>query len=306
MISYSAPGNLMLMGEHAILHGQPAIAMAVTGRIIVHLTPRVDRQVMIHSSLGEYQSHLDSLLFDSTFSFIINAVDRYKTALPSGFELRIDSEFSDQVGLGSSAAVTASTVAALLDFSGQPVEQSLLLNHAIEVVRKTQQGGGSGTDLAASIFGGLIAYEMQTQEVRCLNGLPSVDLYYVGYKMKTPDVIALVNQRAESHPDLYASLYQLMGALTRAAEQAISESNWDQLGVLMNQYSGLLDALGVCDRSLADLQFSLRTQSSVKGAKISGSGLGDSVITLGLANPEEINYQHLPITISPRGLEKVC
>lgn len=296
----------MLMGEHAVLHGQPAIAMAVSGRIFVQLTPRDDRQVVIHSSLGEYHSDLDELQRDQTFSFVISAIDRFKSSLPSGFNLRIENEFSDQVGLGSSAAVTAATVASLTDFSGLATDLSYLLREAIEVVRAVQQGRGSGTDLAATLYGGLIIYDMDSQEVRCLKGSPAVDLYYVGYKMKTPDVIALVNQKANTFPDIYASIYQLMGSLTKRAEVAIRDSDWNGLGLLMNQYSGLMDALGVCDRSLADLQFTLRNQPNVCGAKISGSGLGDSVITLGLAEPSEVNYQHIPISISPRGLHKEC
>jgi len=62
--------------------------------------------------------------------------------------------------------------------------------------------------------------------------------------------------------------------------------------------------VGVCDGNLADLQFRMRQQSGVLGAKISGSGLGDSVISLGLTNPSEIPYQHLPVSIHSEGLKQ--
>ncbi len=304
MIRFSAPGNLMLMGEHAILHDQPAIALAVGNRLSVCLMPRADQTVMIESELGRYQSTLSELSDDSTFSFMVAAIRLCRTKLTNGFDLRVTSEFSDQVGLGSSAAVTASTVACLLTLCEELVTNEQVFKLALKAVHSVQSGRGSGTDLAASIWGGLIAYEMNGAKVRPLNGAPDIDLFYVGYKMKTPDVIALVNQRAESDPALFSALYELMGQVTRAAEQAIQAGAWSRVGELMNQYSGLMDALGVCDGNLADLQFKLRQQPQVKGAKISGSGLGDSVIALGLANPSEIPYQHLPVSIHSEGLKQ--
>ncbi|NRP28597.1 mevalonate kinase [Marinobacterium sp. xm-d-420] len=304
MICYSAPGNLMLMGEHAILHGQPAIALAVGNRLSVSLIPRVDEVVTIESELGRYQSALSELTDDSTFSFMVAAIQLCQSKLKQGFDLKVSSQFSDQVGLGSSAAVTASTLACLLNFCGEPVTNDQVFKLALEAVHRVQFGRGSGTDLAASIWGGLIAYEMNGAKVRPLKGTPDIDLFYVGYKMKTPDVIALVNQRAEADPAIYASIYQLMGQVTRAAEEAIESQEWIRVGQLMDQYSGLMDALGVCDANLSDLQFRMRQQSGVLGAKISGSGLGDSVISLGLTNPSEIPYQHLPVSIHSEGLKQ--
>lgn len=304
MIRFSAPGNLMLMGEHAILHDQPAIALAVGNRLSVSLTPRVDDTVTIESELGCYQSTLSELSEDSTFSFMVAAIQLCQSKLKQGFDLSVTSEFSEQVGLGSSAAVTASTVACLLTFCGEHATKEDVFNLALKTVHSVQSGRGSGTDLAASIWGGLIAYEMKGAKVRQLKGTPDIDLFYVGYKMKTPEVIALVNQRADTAPAIYASIYQLMGQVTRAAEEAIVSQEWNRVGLLMDQYSGLMDALGVCDANLADLQFRMRQQSGVLGAKISGSGLGDSVISLGLTNPSEIPYQHLPVSIHSEGLKQ--
>lgn len=304
MIRFSAPGNLMLMGEHAILHGQPAIALAVGNRLAVSLTPRNDDIITLESELGSYQTSVSNFCEDSTFSFITAAIFLSKSKLQQGFDLKVTSEFSDQVGLGSSAAVTASTVACLLTFCGEHATNEQVFKLALETVHRVQSGRGSGTDLAASIWGGLIAYEMNDSMVRPLKGTPDIDLFYVGYKMKTPEVIALVNQRAASDPTIYASIYQLMGQVTRAAEQAIQSEEWSRLGQLMDQYSGLMDALGVCDANLADLQCRMRQQSGVLGAKISGSGLGDSVISLGLTTPSEIPYQHLPVSIHSEGLKQ--
>lgn len=302
MIKVKVPGSLMLMGEHAVLQGELAIALAVDSYIEIRLTPRHDRQILIDSALAQYQSELDNLTEEPKLSFVLSAIKMQLTSLPSGFELSIQSQFSHEVGLGSSAAVTAGVVAALSHFCGEQLDPQALFERALEVVHQVQGGRGSGTDLVASIFGGLIAYRVEPREIRRLGGIVPIDLYYVGYKMKTPQVIAHVEQLAAQAPELYAGIYRLMGQVSEAAERAIKAEDWALLGQLMNNYAGLMDALGVCDQSLAELQYQLRKQTSVQGVKISGSGLGDSVICLGQADPQQLNYTHIPVAISQQGL----
>ncbi|MGB2129995.1 MAG: mevalonate kinase family protein, partial [Marinobacterium sp.] len=142
----------------------------------------------------------------------------------------------------------------------------------------------------------------QPREIRPLAGLPSISLYYSGYKMKTPDVLALVEQKATRQPELYAGLYRLMGQACRAAEQAVREQNWTELGVLMNLYQGLMDALGVCDATLADMIYRLRAEPGVQGAKISGSGLGDCVLALGQVE-SELPWEAIPVSVAATGVE---
>jgi len=293
----------MLMGEHAVLHGELAIALAAAQYVDIELTPRSDSQVRIDSALAQYQSSLSELAAEPKLSFVLAAIHQASTKLPNGFDLRIRSEFSHEVGLGSSAAVTAGVVAALAQYGEQSIQRQALFEQALAVVHQVQGGRGSGTDLVASIYGGLVSYRVAPREIRPLSGLPLVDLYYVGYKMKTPDVIAKVEALASKAPSLYAGLYRLMGQATEAAVEAIESSDWQLLGQLMNTYAGLLDALGVCDPSLARLQYQLREAPQVLGAKISGSGLGDSVIALGQADPSSIGFTHIPLSVSKTGLE---
>ena len=296
------PGSLMLMGEHAVLHGELAIAMATANFVEISLTPRVDQRISIDSELAQYSSELDKLEDEPKLSFVLAAIRQQQTQLKAGFDLSIRSGFSHTVGLGSSAAVTAGVVALLAKYGGEELAPEALFERALAVVHQVQGGRGSGTDLVASIFGGLVAYRVQPREIRRLPGLPPVDLYYVGYKMKTPEVIARVEASAHKAPALYQQLYRLMGQTSEAAEAAINASDWSLLGQLMNSYAGLMDALGVCDINLAQLQFKLRDCAGVEGAKISGSGLGDSVIALGRADPDQIGYTHIPVSVSKQGL----
>lgn len=309
-IRVRVPGSLMLMGEHAVLHGELALVLATNTYIEVTLNARSDRQVFIDSALAQYQSSLDELVADPKLSFVLAAINLHHAQLRCGFDLHIQSEFSHTVGLGSSAAVTAGVVAALSRLCNETLNAEQLFDRSLAAVHQVQGGRGSGSDLVASIYGGIVAYRVAPREIRRLDkaailNMPPVDLFYVGYKRATPEVIAIVDQLSTQAPELFKQLYLLMGQTAEVAEQAILSQDWALLGQLMNSYAGLLDALGVCDIKLADLQYRLRQSQTVLGAKISGSGLGDSVIALGQVAPETIDYLNIPVAVSPQGLEIV-
>ncbi|WP_328797928.1 mevalonate kinase family protein [Marinobacterium alkalitolerans] len=301
-IEVSAPGSIMLMGEHAVLFGELALACAVDVRLSVTLLPRRDRRVSIDSALGQYQGSLDQLEPMPALGFVLAVIEGYTPVLERGFDLVIRAGFSHTVGLGSSAAVTAATTAALAAFAGQSTAPEDLFDHALAAVHRAQSGRGSGTDLAASIFGGVIAYRVQPRELTPLSGLPPLALYYSGYKMKTPEVLQLVEQKAARHPALYTELYRLMGQVSEAAQDAVEHADWSALGEQMNLYQGLMDALGVCDATLAEMVYRLRAEPHVQGAKISGSGLGDCVLALGEVK-SELPWESIPVSVAATGVE---
>ncbi|WP_245574231.1 mevalonate kinase [Neptunomonas japonica] len=302
VIKVTAPGSIMLMGEHAVLFGHRAIACAVDKRIQVTLIPRSDRSVLIRSSLADYCSTLDDLETDSRLSFVLFAIGQVVEELQYGFELDIQSEFSHTVGLGSSAAVTTAVVKAVSEYCQENLTKRQLFDRALAVVHGVQ-GRGSGTDLAASVYGGLIGYTVEPRHISALNGLPPISLFYAGYKTKTPDVLAIVAQKTEALPELYTAIYQLMNETTIKAEDAIQKQNWEELGLLMDMYQGLMDALGVNDSVLSDIIYSLRKSEAVLGAKISGSGLGDCVIALGTDDSLTLPYEMIPVAVSGVGVE---
>jgi len=279
-----APGSTMLMGEHAVLFGEPALACALDYWLEVELTPLPNRQVEIDSSLARYRSELDRLAPEPALSFVL------------------DSGFAHTVGLGSSAAVTAAVTAALAAYSGADTAPESLFETALKAVHRAQHGRGSGTDLAASIYGGVIHYRVDPRQVKPLTERPELTLLYSGYKMKTPEVLALVEARAATEPGLYAELYRLMGRTCDSARNAVDGADWPRLGQLMNFYQGLMDALGVNDATLSEMIWQLRAQPDILGAKISGSGLGDCVLALGKLN-EPLPWESIPVSVAATGVE---
>lgn len=301
-IKVTVPGSIMLMGEHAVLFGHKALACAVDKYIHIELESIATREVLIDSTLAQYRSSLSDLAADDRLSFVLAAVAMYADCLPSGIKITIRSEFSHTVGLGSSAAVTAGVVAALASFVKDKTDRDSLFDRSLAVVHQVQGGRGSGTDLVASIYGSIVSYRIEPREIKALPALPNISLYYAGYKTKTPDVLKHVEGLASHYPELYHQIYQLMGSVADNAEQAIAQQDWQKLGQLMNNYQGLMDALGVADKAICDIVYTLRQSKHITGAKISGSGLGDCVIALGSDPDLSITYEQIPVSVSVQGV----
>lgn len=295
----SAPGSTMLMGEHAVVKGYWAIACALDKRIVVKLTPRSDRVVLIRSQLASYSASLDDLARDEKLTFVLKAIELAQ--MDKGFELDIEAEFSHTLGLGSSAAVTVATIKALATYSNTPLTREMHLQQALAVVHAVQ-GRGSGTDLAASIYGGVIAYKVDPCAVIPLSGLPVICLHYVGYKTKTPVVLEIVANKAAKLPNIYADIYKMMDTITCEAISAVKAQDWHSFGALMNIYQGQMDSLGVNDAKLSEMIYRLRQNPAIQGAKISGSGLGDCVISLG-AELEVAGYQQIKLKVADGGAQ---
>lgn len=191
MYKISAPGSLMLLGEHAVLHSQKAITCAINKRVEVELIPDESKFVKINSNLGNFEIFLEEVndlcqkiyLNKSkikNFEYVLACIDLFinntknngiesnctccllsetKSLRLKGFTLNINANFSSQVGFGSSAAVTVCTIALLYRWLyAKKIDNYDLLNLAKTVVLSVAKRG-SGADLATSIFGGVLLYQ---------------------------------------------------------------------------------------------------------------------------------------------------
>jgi mevalonate kinase len=298
----SAPGSLMLLGEHAVLHGQPALVGAVNRRIQVILTPRKDRTIRIVSTLGRHTTSVDKIKPSKNFRFVIAAIQRVAKKLPTGFDLRIDSEFSHRIGLGSSAAVTVAVLAVLSKWLGGSFNQRKLLLDSVSVIRETQ-GLGSGADVAASVYGGIMQYRAKPIRATKLNSSYPLTVIYSGSKMPTVEVVRRVERSRKASPVVYDAIFRMMGQSSRQAATAIRRKNWKDVGTIMNLNQLLMAAIGVSNGKLAAIVRLLLADPAILGAKISGSGLGDCVIGLGKAKRAKWPFSALPVTISSQGVK---
>ena len=302
----------MILGEYAVLHDQKAIVAAINQRIEARLIPRLDDQIVIDSNLGTLTfliSDLKTLQIPKYFSFVIAAIKRFQLDLKQGFDLKIKSDFASDLGLGSSAAVTVSVIAVLNDWIQSTQNFQWVFREALAVIREVQ-GMGSGADVAASVFGSCLLYHPNsTALVEKLKNFIPLTVIYSGSKTPTPQVIQQVNQLALEYPTLIEQLYRSIGDCVEAAVVAIKNEDWKQLGVLMNCQHELMKFLRVSTPLLEKIIDTLRQQSSVWGAKISGAGLGDCVIGVGSMETDPFVIEALPriatiipLTIDEQGL----
>ena len=296
----SAPGKLMLLGEHAVLYGRLCLVCAVNQRMSIELVPRKDHTILVHSEIGRYEGKLPNLEIDPRFRFVLTAI-KINYPGPFGFDLKITSDFSPNVGLGSSAAVTAATLGAVTVLQNNHVDENVLFDQALSVIRQVQ-GTGSGADLAASVFGGILSYRTEPREINKLPGTWPISVIYSGEKTPTTKVIQIVEEKRNQNRDLFDGIYDLMELSVEKASEAITNFDWKRAGEIFNINQGLMDAIGVNTPVLADINYRLRQDKSILGSKISGSGLGDCVVGLGTFTNKEMPYQTIPMEITEQGI----
>lgn len=296
----SAPGSLMLLGEHAVLHGHQALVCAVDQFITVRLSKNESRILRINSALGQYEAPLDNLKDHASFRFVLQAVRQHLNHLPSGVDLQIDSEFSSTIGLGSSAAVTVAIHAALARFCGCRFNRETIFTQALKTVH-TVQGRGSGADLAAAVFGGVVGYTTKPSFDPVALSLP-LTAVYCGYKTPTPEVIQRVEALRAADPQKYETIYEEMNSSACSALKSLKDGNLAAFGAVLNQNQELMERMGVNTPELAEIVEALQQADGIYGAKISGSGLGDCAVGVGRSELPGLSYSVYPLNISPEGV----
>src|SRR3989344_1348607 len=136
MITVSAPGKLLLFGEHAVVYGQPCIVTAVNQRLSV--TAEESADVSIHAPQVK-----ETKFVDATVKAFFSKYGQH------GAKLSITSEFSHEVGFGSSSAVTVATIKALGILFDIKLTDREIFDLAYKVTLDIQ-GVGSGFDIAAA------------------------------------------------------------------------------------------------------------------------------------------------------------
>lgn len=297
VVRVSAPGKLMLLGEHAVVHQRSCLVTAMDTRLFMTLAlaPPHDKTLTIHAPdvkvqwvqrpLTEVFEGHEPLIRGTRFIERAVAVFGAQFGLTQGVRIITSSDFDSTLGLGSSSATVACTLYGLSQLLGIPLSPRELFDLGLQAVLQVQQKG-SGFDLAAAIYGGTVYYaNFPPREIMPLDvpGLPLV-VAYSGIKADTDTYVGYVNQRLEHWPDPMMSIFDAMQHLVFAGRDALTARNWAYLGELMNIQHGLAHAIGVDTPELANLIFAAR-EAGAYGAKLSGAGGGDCVIAL--APPEK-------------------
>lgn len=270
--------KIILLGEHAVVYGRPAIALPLkTLKTTVQASFRTDGQKILESSY--YTGPLAQV--PAFMNGIKHLVEYILTQAHStqGLTLKVASELPIERGMGSSASVAIAIVRALAQLLDFPLDHTELLALA-NIAEKETHKNPSGLDAATSASDTPI-WLIRDQEI---TSIPiEMEAYLVicdsGIKGKTSEAILAVKDALQSEPEKTTAHLDALGALTHKAKTALATNDVSGLGELLDQAQFHLRALGVSDTKLDEL-IALAKENGALGAKLTGGGKGGCFICL--------------------------
>ncbi len=280
----SAPAKAILFGEHAVVYGKPAIAMALNKRAYVKVSENVDNKLYVDIRDLGITGYLDfknnSIKSDSPkkgiLKYILSSIKKVHDG--SGLNICIDVNIPIGGGLGSSAAVTVATIAAVSAYNKIELDESEIAKYAHEVELEVQKSA-SPLDTTVSTYGGLIYLETDAEDIIQLeidHDIPVV-IGYTYTRGDTGKLVAGVRIRRDIYPEIINPIIDLIGSVVEEAKEAILNDDKKRIGELMNINHGLLDTLGVNTKELSNMVYIARNTGAF-GSKITGAGGGGSII----------------------------
>lgn len=292
-VSASAPGKVILLGEHSVVYGYPALAAALpdvrlrlTIRSLAHMQPRRFDiwRVRVRGKVVEPEGqHLDSLhagLLEALLCFGI------APGTLAAHAMEVDSDVPLGAGMGGSAALSVALVRALASCLGRGHDGHLLREYAnrVDGVFHTS---ASGVDVAAVESESIIHFERDKgPRSLAIGGSFWLALVDSGTRARTADMVARVRMARAETPEVTNGLLDRLGRLAVQGEAAIAAGNLDALGGCLNQAHETLERLGVSTHALDAVCHILRTAGAL-GAKLTGGGGGGLVLGLFREDPSE-------------------
>jgi mevalonate kinase len=286
-----APGKIILFGEHAVVYGQPAIAIPVTkvnatARVIPNLEPQ-GSTIRIQAPDIQLEADLSDLPEEHPIAAAIRLI--LEAVAPKNIPaltINFSSTIPVSAGMGSSAAVSIAIIRALSAFFGKPLSPSEVSDLAYQV-EKIHHGTPSGID------NNVIAHQQPVYFVRD-NPIQFLEIqnstHWViadtGEKTPTRETVAAVRALHTENPDPYDQIFSQIGGLTQQAREALPSGDMVTLGALMNENQRLLEQLNVSSEKLDSL-INAALAAGAAGAKLSGGGRGGNMIALAVVDSVE-------------------
>jgi len=270
------PAKAILFGEHAVVYGEPAIAMAID--IYSHVEAELSRDFLVDNSPPDRRFH----------AYIITAYELSKFS--GNVHVKIKSHLSASSGLGSSASITVGTLSTLFGMKGEWSRENIAKN-AFEV-EYLVQGRASPVDTSTVTAGGFVIVSREPYGDKLWKIRKNSITWYVS-KLKVPDISFIIANSGVrgSTGVLVQKVYNFVtrnsfgmdivrdiGKITLEALKYLEENNIEKIGELMNKNNRFLTILGVGHKATSSIIDAVSEFSY--GAKITGAGGGGSVLIL--------------------------
>lgn len=273
-----AHSKLILVGEHAVVHGQPAIAIPFPLIGVESIVERVIGNVYLDSSL--YQGPVESA--PKSLGGVVNTIKQTLKILKIPYRdllIRIKSSIPPGKGLGSSASVAIAIVKSLFMYSNEKYTKEQLLQLA-NISETFAHGAPSGIDPLTITSQNPVWYKKE-EPIDYIT--PSGEFFFVvadsGRMADTKTAVQTVTELIKQAPKKVSRKIERIGDITYQAREALEKSSKQLLGCLLDEAQNELEAIGVSDSSLNKLIKFAREQGAL-GAKLTGGGNGGCIIAL--------------------------
>ncbi len=282
--SASAPGKVILFGEHAVVYGQPALAVPVadvTAKVRIQPAPDLPRgEVLLTApAVGLRDASLNSLPENDPLAKAVRLTLEAVGAHMPAARIWISSTIPVAAGLGSGAAVSVALVRAVSGFLGKPLPPQTISAIAYEV-EKIHHGTPSGIDNTVITYAQPV-YFVRGEPIRTFSIAKPFTLVIAdsGVPAPTAEAVADVRRAYQAEPERYGALFAAIGRVVERARAAIVGGAVEDLGALMDENQRLLEQIGVSCPTLERL-IAAAKQAGALGAKLSGGGRGGNLIAL--------------------------
>ena len=291
MTTASAPGKVILFGEHAVVYGRPALAVPVTQ---VHADVKVEDSsapgVWLDAPDISLRGEISSLPATHALRTVIHNIFRtLKISSPPPLAIRITSTIPVASGLGSGAAVSVALIRALSSTVNRPLSDEQVNALAYET-EKLHHGTPSGIDNTVITYAKPVYFikqppspgrrgaggEVQTFSVARPFTLVIAD---TGVSAPTKESVGDVRKLWQADTSKWGAVFDKVGGIVQAARQAIETGEVDRLGPLMDANHALLQEMTVSSPELDRLVLAAR-EAGALGAKLSGGGRGGNMLAL--------------------------
>ena len=296
----SAPGKIILFGEHFVVHGTKAILAAIDKRVTVTSTFTDNNTIKVNSQLGTLEVPISSSYEEvksefRPFVYLANKIINSNQNV-NGLEVTIDSDIPIGVGLGSSSACCVAAAASISELFKE-LSSEEILNISIEA-EKTIFPDTSGADCTVCTYGGMIEYEQFTGTKKIDNTF-ELNLVIANSMIPhtTKNSVERVSKFKENDEERFSQLCDLETKLIDEVIVAMKNNDVTTLGLKMSENQKYLEEIQVSNDTLRDMISSLNEISL--GSKITGAGDGGCIIAL----IKDENMDQIPALL---GNDKEC
>ena len=276
-ITASACAKTILFGEHAVVYGEPAIAVPlVNTRTTAELLPNQGSFLVTSDQVG-LNSTFDELPEGSGIQhLLLGVMEEFGLSELPPMSLKIRSDIPIASGLGSGAALSAAVIRAFARCFDRELTTERI-NRMVYEIEKIYHGTPSGVDNTVIVYEQPVLFTKSSGFSPLDADLSRFPLLVAdsGIRSRTVEVVSDVR----SHFDRNERYIREIGSLVREAETALTAGDLSETGRLMNENQKLLEKIDVSCPELDEL-IALAMENGACGAKLTGAGRGGNFIVL--------------------------